>query len=120
VSAGAGPLIDTTFSNNPKVDADGSFQDYPSPGSAPWTGAFSIGTLGYSNFFKENVYHLKFSFTHAADSLQLDFSSSLFEGKGTDDEGWGLDNVRVRLRMPSATSAANADDSPSPGRQRFR
>jgi hypothetical protein len=39
---------------------------------AAWTGAFSIGTLGYSNFFKESVYYRKFTFAHAADSLQLD------------------------------------------------
>jgi hypothetical protein len=102
LSAGGGPtLIDTTFSNNPKVDTDGSFQDYPRAGSAPWTGAFSTGALGYNNFFKESVYHLKFTFAHAADSLQLDFSSSLFEGKGTDDESWGLDNVRVSVSMGS-------------------
>jgi hypothetical protein len=28
----------------------------------------------------------------------MHFSSKLFEGKGTDDESWGLDNVRVDER----------------------
>jgi hypothetical protein len=96
LKVGAGPLLmDHSFSNNPKVTIDGSLQDYPSPGSQPQSGAFSVGTLGYNNFFKDAIYHLEFSFAHSADSLQLDFSSSLFEGKGTPDESWGLDNVRV-------------------------
>jgi hypothetical protein len=29
--------------------------------------------------------------------LGLEFASDLFEGKGTDDESWGLDNVRVSI-----------------------
>jgi hypothetical protein len=94
----AGSLINTTFSNNPKVSTDKSLQDYPSPGSAPQTGAASIGTMGYSNFFKESIYHFRFSFAHIAESAQFDFSSSLFEGKGTADESWGLDNVQVSIR----------------------
>src|SRR5258708_17309352 len=40
--------------------------------------------------------------------MMLNFSSSLFEGKGTDDESWGLDNVRVSSNSdaPIAASAA--------------
>ena len=30
-------------------------------------------------------------------AVRFAFSSDLFEGKGTDDESWGLDNVCVRI-----------------------
>jgi hypothetical protein len=95
-------LLDTTFSNNPKVQEDGSTQNYPDSGDSAtahprWTGAASTGTLGYSEFFKDNVYHLSFQFAHAEPSLRLEFGSSLFEGKGTADESWGLDNVTVQV-----------------------
>jgi hypothetical protein len=101
VRVGGGPvLLDTTFSNNPKVREDGSYQRYPSSGgkavsNPPQTGAVSIGTLGYNNFFKDSVYHLSFEFPHTRSTLTLEFGSSLFEGKGTADESWGLDNVVV-------------------------
>jgi hypothetical protein len=93
--AGGPVLLDTTFSNNHKTgDFDLSLQGYPAAGSPAQTGAAAVNTLGY-RFFGDAVYHLKFAFEHSAPSAQFDFSSSLFEGKGTDDESWGLDNVRV-------------------------
>lgn len=101
VRVGGGPvLLDTTFSNNPKVREDGSYQSYPRSGgeeesNPPHTGAARVGTLGYGNFFKDGVYHLSFDFPHSDPTLTVEFGSSLFEGKGTDDEGWGLDNVVV-------------------------
>jgi hypothetical protein len=96
LSVAGGPvLLDTTFSNNPKVETDGSFQEYPRPQSPPRSGAASTNTLGYSSFFADSIYALAFTFPHAGPTLTLDFSSSLFEGKGTADESWGLDNVRV-------------------------
>jgi hypothetical protein len=83
------------------VKEDGSYQNYPAPsgqtaGNPPQTGAVSTGTLGYSNFFKDSVYRLSLEFDHTQPTLTLTFSSSLFEGKGTADESWGLDNVVVR------------------------
>ncbi len=93
--AGGPTLLATTFSNNPKVAAEGSHQDYPRPQSAPHTGAASTGTLGYSNFFKDSIYRLEFTFPHTAKELRLDFHSSLFEGKGPADESWGLANMKV-------------------------
>jgi hypothetical protein len=98
--AGGPVLLDTTFSNNPKVREDGSHQSYPDSYGAvasnpPQTGAASTGTLGYSDFFKDSVYHLCFAFMHTPSTLTLEFGSSLFEGKGTADESWGLDNVVV-------------------------
>jgi hypothetical protein len=94
--AGGGPtLLDTTFSNNPKTATDGSFQDYPTPNSNPWSGAAAINTLAYNGFFQDGNYHFDYTFPHSASTLTLNFSSSLFEGKGTADESWGLDNVQV-------------------------
>jgi hypothetical protein len=96
LSVEGGPvLLDTTFSNNPKTAADGSFQDYPIPNSAPWSGAAATNMLGYDDFFRDSTYRLQYSFPHAATNVAILFSSSLFEGKGITDEAWGLDNVRV-------------------------
>jgi hypothetical protein len=98
LSAAGGPsLINATFSNNPKISTDGSYQDYPVPGSRPWSGAVSIGTLGYNNFFKDGIYHFRLTFAYPGRLLTLKFASSLFEGKGVEDESWGLDNVRVSI-----------------------
>jgi hypothetical protein len=104
--AGGKVLLDTTFSNNPKVREDGSYQSYPGSRGAvasnpPQTGATAIGILGYNNFFKDSVYHLSFEFPHTESTLTLEFASSLFEGKGTADESWGLDNVVVSADGPA-------------------
>jgi hypothetical protein len=91
---GGPTLLDTTFSNNPKLETDKSFQDYPTPNSRHQTGAASVRKLGYK-FFGDSTYHFRFTFPHSADSLTLEFSSDLFEGKGTGDESWGLDDVTI-------------------------
>jgi hypothetical protein len=88
-------LLDATFSNNPKTNSDGSFQSYPVPHSAPQTGAVTTGTLGYDRFFRDAIYRLNYVFPHATNSIKINFTSSLFEGKGTADEAWGLDNAGV-------------------------
>jgi hypothetical protein len=99
-------LLDTTFSNNPKTGVyDLSNQDYPKKSSKFQTGAAAVNTLG-SKFFGDSIYRLSFTFDHVADDLVLNFSSDLFEGKGTDDESWGLDNVTVITRPDSAPSSA--------------
>ena len=92
--AGGPTLLDTSFSNNHKVERQGSFQDYPRPNSTPQTGSVSTNTLAYS-FFGDAIYRFEFIFPHRDTTLKLDFASSLFEGKGTDDESCALDNVRV-------------------------
>jgi hypothetical protein len=97
LSVADGPvLLDTTFSNNPKTNKDGSYQNYPVVGSAPWSGALQAGTLGYQVFFKDAIYRLQYKFPHTNANLTIHFTSSLFEGKGTNDEAWGLDNVILR------------------------
>jgi hypothetical protein len=93
--AGGPVLLDTTFSNNHKVQRQGSYQDYPSPGSMPRAGAAATSALGYE-FFGDSVYPLRFTFPHSGGDLTLELTSSLFEGKGVADESWGVDNVRVR------------------------
>jgi hypothetical protein len=89
-------LLDTTFSNNPKLNKDGSFQNYPQLQSTPRAGAAQTNTLGYK-FFGDSTYPLEFTFPHSGSTLKLDFSSSLFEGKGLADESWGLDNIRIAI-----------------------
>jgi uncharacterized protein (TIGR03437 family) len=100
-------LLDTTFSNNPKTGADLSQQNYPVANSLQQSATASLNTLGYT-FYGDSIDHLSFNFPHTADKLVLNFSSSLFEGKGTEDESWGLDNVRVSSNSdaPIAASAA--------------
>ena len=93
-------LLAATFSNNPKVSTQGSDQDYPRPQSPPWTGAATTNTMG-CKFFGDSIYPLEFSFAHSSTNLVLNFRSSLFEGKGTADEAWGLDNVRVSTADPA-------------------
>ena len=96
MSVQGGPtLLDTTFSNNPKTAAyDLSLQNCPAADSAQQTGAAAVNTLGYK-FYGDSIYHFRFTFAHTGETLALNFSSSLFEGKGVADESWGLDNVRV-------------------------
>jgi hypothetical protein len=92
--AGGPTLLDTSFSNNHKVEREGSYQDYPVPKSLPQLSAVRTNTLAY-DFFGDAIYHIKFDFSHDRSDLEIDFSSALFEGKGTDDESWGIDNVSI-------------------------
>jgi hypothetical protein len=94
-------LLDTTFSNNPKLKEDQSFQDYPRAHVKAQAGASAVRTLGYT-FFGDSIYHLSFTFPHTADVLMLDFAGDLFEGKGIQDESWGLDNLTVRIDKKKA------------------
>ncbi len=89
---GGAMLLNTTFSNTQ------SSQNYPdSAGSgithAARTGASESNTLGYGGNFGDTVYSLSYTFTHTADSVQLDFSASGLQAIG--DESWGIDNVVV-------------------------
>lgn len=95
LSVSNGPtLLDASFSNNHKVEREGSYQDFPKPRSLPQTEARSTDTLGY-DFFGDAIYHFEFDFPHDKPHLELDFTSNLFEGKGTNDESWGIDNVVI-------------------------
>jgi hypothetical protein len=106
---GGPTLLDTAFSNNfKKGEYDLSLQDYPAAGSPPQSGRAAANTLGY-RFFGDSIYHLTCRFPHTGETLALDFSSSLFEGKGTADESWGLDNVRVSVQTPAPAAAITSD-----------
>jgi hypothetical protein len=109
LSVQGGPtLLDTTFSNNPKTRAyDLSLQNYPIAKSPQQTGALAVNTLGYT-FYGDSIYRLTFTFPHTIDTLALNFSSSMFEGKGTDDESWGLDNVRVSTNADAPIAASRS------------
>ena len=88
-------LLDATFSNNPKTGPfDLSNQDYPTKESKFQTKAAAVNQLG-STFFGDSIYKLSYTFDHSADQVAFLFRSDLFEGKGTDDEAWGLDNLKV-------------------------
>jgi hypothetical protein len=93
-------LLDTTFSNNPKVQTEGSLQDYPTRSSQPRTGAIATNVLGYGSFFGDSSYRMEFAVNHSAASAKIHFGSSLFEGKGTGDESWGLADVVVETAEP--------------------
>jgi hypothetical protein len=111
-----GPILFTSsFSNNQKVRTEGSYQDYPIPGSLPHSGAVARNTLG-CRFFGDSIYALEFVFAHSGRTLTVNFRSSLFEGKGTADESWGLDNVRVTtVCSPPRDSPQNTEPAASPG-----
>jgi hypothetical protein len=105
LSVADGPvLLDTTFSNNPKVAREGSDQNYPQLCAMPRTGAARTNSLGYK-FFGDSIYPMEFTFAHSATTLKLDFRSSLFEGKGLADESWGLDNVRLVIAPTPPTTS---------------
>jgi len=104
--SGGGTLLDTMFSNNFKTGAyDLSQQNYPTANSLPQASAAAVNSLGYA-FYGDAIYHLTFTFSHVADTLVVNFSSSMFEGKGTDDESWGLDNVRVSTNQDHFVAAS--------------
>ena len=108
--AGGSVLLDTTFSNNPKVAREGSDQNYPQLHAMPRTGAARTNSLGYK-FFGDSIYPLAFTFPHSSSTLKLDFHSSLFEGKGLADESWGLDNVRLMIAPHSPQGALGTKPS---------
>jgi len=82
----------TTFSNDfgGSQSFPGNYQAY----HAPRTGAVENNTLGYgSGGWGDSVYHLSYAFTHGGGNLVIAFTGSNLQG--WNDEGWGLDNVRV-------------------------
>lgn len=100
---GGPKLFDTSFSNNHKVERQGSYQDFPHQHSLPQTQAHNTNTLGY-DFFGNAIYKFQFAFPHDQEKLKLEFTSDLFEGKGTDDESWGIDNVKIETIEGSSQS----------------
>jgi uncharacterized protein (TIGR03437 family) len=87
-----------------------SLQNYPLANSPQQSGAASVNTLAYT-FYGDSIYHLSFNFPHTGDTLILNFWSSLFESKGTDDESLGLDNIRLSGNSDAPIAASAADPS---------
>lgn len=83
-------LLNTTFA---AVNTQSYPGNYPSSNNAR-EGAAEINTLGYTTWgWGDSVYQPSFTFTHTGSSLVLAFQGSHLQG--WNDEGWGLDNVRV-------------------------
>lgn len=88
---GATVLLDSTFTT-----WSGNTQNYPTAGSAHGSG--SIGTsddaFGYGAFFGgADIYHFSFDLPSAASSIKFSFSGNT--DQDWDDEGFGIDNVKV-------------------------
>jgi hypothetical protein len=86
-------ILHTSFSNTA-----GNRQSYPamrpSGDNVPTSGASEVNSLGYGNVnsIGDSVYQMKLSFAHSADTLNLQFS---LQSGGTQDEYWGIDNLRI-------------------------
>lgn len=122
LSVDGGPvLLDTSFSN-PFHGTAYNPQNYPgSYGGDLYpahTGAAEVNTLGYWNVhptdFGDSVYHLAFTFPHAANAVSLSFRANGYTGltlsggvmEGLDDESWGIDNVQVAVTVPEPATLA--------------
>jgi uncharacterized repeat protein (TIGR01451 family) len=98
VAADGLALLTTTFSN---WDILPFMQSYPGPYLAAnypaQSSALERDTLGYTflDYSMDAVYHLTLSFSHASDSLSVDFSA--WGLQPIEDESWGLDNVTITL-----------------------
>ncbi|HEY4328708.1 MAG TPA: hypothetical protein VGN88_03160, partial [Phycisphaerae bacterium] len=99
-TSGGATLIDTTFANYPGNTqsfggSDGSGGYLTVGPYSPQTGATEANTLGFTfgGVPMDAVYHLSFTFASNTSSLALNFIGG--QNQGTDDEGWGLDNVNV-------------------------
>ncbi len=100
---GGAKLIHTTFGHGQPdnyIYPDGQAYpgDYPGGRFRLFTGATETDTLGYTfgNLgIMNSVYEQTYGFSHAGDTLQLDFSASNLQALS--DESWGIDNVSVRL-----------------------
>jgi hypothetical protein len=118
LSVQGGPtLLDTTFSNNPKTDTyDLSQQNYPIVKSPDQTGAAAMNTSRVYVLWGRYLSSDPSPSRTPATPSRSTFSSSMFEGKGTDDESWGLDNVRISTNAdkPQAASAAVPDAGLAP------
>lgn len=104
LTANAASLLNTTFANF----TGGNTQEFVSQANpnggpvAPRTGQFAANHLGFGTTdFGDATYRFSYTFNDTASNLALAFTS--FQNQTPGDEGWGLDNVTVRL-TPAATT----------------
>lgn len=100
-------LLYTNFANYTQSNTQAYPDQLPPYGTggayAPHTGAFEVGHLGNTAVdWDDATYRLTFTFNHSAPTLNLVFSS--FQNQGSEDEGWGLDNVMVTSSVPEPAS----------------
>jgi hypothetical protein len=100
---GIPPLLQTTFSNTRSSDPawDQAYPD-PYPGGAypAYTGAVEVNTLGYRE--PNAIYWLSFTFPHREKALGVVFFANGLQDLA--DEGWGIDNVEVRIVPQEAST----------------
>jgi hypothetical protein len=112
LSIQGGPtLLDTTFSNvttlGPSFNQAFQDQNNYTGNYAPKTGAASIGSLNYPDYYgTDTTYHLVYTVPHNASSITINFENygpnvqGNIISNGYWDESWGLDNVRVNVPVP--------------------
>jgi len=115
---GGALLLDTTFSNNPKVKEDGSYQSYPASNgevasNAPQTGAASTGTLGYSNFFKDSVYHLSFEFPTQNPPWRWNSAAACLRGRVRQTKAGGWITLWFVLMSLNLSGKSSPDGTPT-------
>ena len=100
INIGNGPVtlsnFTTTFSN--WSNSPQSFPNAIFSGSHPaQTGAVAVNTLGYgtTDGWGDATYHFSFTVNHSDAKFQTTFWGA--GQQGTDDEGWGIDNVKVSV-----------------------
>ncbi len=113
--SGGPTLLHTTFLNFPfDWPVSQSFPDeYPGGNHPSRTGAAENNTLGFiwpDSGVMDAVYHLVFTFPHAADAVTLNFSGRDLEDLG--NESWGLDNVRIELTPAAGVAYVRTELSP--------
>ena len=93
VSLNGTQVFNYTFANF----TGGNTQNYPVAGSAPDTGAATVGTLGYSGFpgpVQDSTYNLTLSnLLDSSSTISLVFTGN--SNEGTINEFYGIDNVVV-------------------------
>ncbi|GEM_PF-1984241 len=90
--AGGPTLVRATFG----VPTQSFPANYPGASNPPFSGAAEINTLGYPiGFGGSAVYRVTRTFAHSGSALQLDFAGIGLQGAS--DEGWGLDNISIRI-----------------------
>ena len=102
LTADAANVLFTNFANFSGSNNQAYTNQLPpfGPGGefAPTTGAFELGHLSVRQ--DSTTYRFSFNFAHAAPSIVLAFTS--FQSSNANDEGWGLDNVRVSITADEA------------------
>ncbi len=87
-------LMSTTFNNI----GNGS-QSYPGNYRSNFPrryGAVESNTLGYNSYYGDTIYSITRTFHHISGNIFLNFIGTHLEG--WNNEGWGLDNVRVNFQ----------------------